>query len=129
VYTVNHYSVTYGIMEAIGATRRINSLTRINNEPPWKDQRTMYTPLYVLDAHIEAVNTKRLQQVRQAELMRLARQGQQGLLQRIIARLRRSSGTTLVSVGQWLQRTPADRVAQELEAMGVTRSQASSSYR
>jgi 5-enolpyruvylshikimate-3-phosphate synthase len=105
------------------------SRARINNEPDRKETRTMYTPLYVLEAHIDAVDTKRFQQARQAELMRLARQGQQGPVNRFIAAIRRSSGSALVSVGQWLQQTPADRVAQELEAMGVTRTQATSSSR
>lgn len=129
MYTTYPYTVASGMIEAQGAIARINSLACINNEQPWKETRTMYTPLMVLDAHVQAVHTNRLQEARQAELLRLARQGQQGLVARFFATLRRTSGKTLVSVGHWLQRTPADRVAQELEAMSVTRSQASSSYR
>ena len=86
----------------------------------------MYTPLYVVDAHIQDVNTNRLQQARRAELTRPEQQGQRAPIGRYIAGLRQVSGHRLVSVGQWLQRPPAGRVAHELEAMSVTRSQASS---
>ena len=127
VHNTHPQSIAYEMLEELSKRYRINPLTRINNEQVRKENRTMYTPLYVLEAHIDAVDTKRFQQARQAELIRLARHGQQGLLDRMMTSFRQSSGSTLVSVGQWLQRTPADRMAQELEAMGVTRSQASSS--
>jgi hypothetical protein len=127
VHITYPHHASFEMLDALSKTNRISSLSRINNDQPWKEHRTMYTPLYVLEAHIQAVDSKRFQQARQAELIRLARQGQQGPANRLIASIRRSSGSALVAVGQWLQRTPADRVAQELEAMSVTRSQASSS--
>ena len=129
MYNVYPYSGASGMIEAQGAIDRISSLTCINTGQTRKEPRTMYTPLLVLDEHVRAVNTNRLQQARHAELLRLAQQGRQGPMNRFTANLRRSSGKMLVSAGQWLQRTPADRVARELEAMNVTTTQASSSYR
>jgi hypothetical protein len=80
----------------------------------------MQTPLLVLDAHIQAVNTSRLQQARHAELMRLARQHQPSPVARFMAALRRTSGQTLISIGQWLQREPVTAAAREFEALNVT---------
>ena len=80
----------------------------------------MQTPLLVLDAHIQAVNTNRLQQARLAELVRLAQPGQSTTVSRIIATIRRSTGSTLVSIGQWLQRENVTQAAREFEAMSVT---------
>lgn len=127
MFNVYPYSGAYGIVEELRTTQRVNSRTRINNQPAWKDSHTMQTPLLVLDAHIQAVNTNRLQQARLAELVRLAQQGQSTTVSRIIATIRRSTGSTLVSIGQWLQRENVTQAARELEAMSVTNKSALSS--
>lgn len=87
----------------------------------------MQTPLLVLEAHIQAVDTNRLQQARRAELIRIARAGQSSPLSRFISSLRRVAGGTLVALGQKLQHQPENWATRELEAMNVTRTQASSS--
>jgi hypothetical protein len=120
LFNVHPYSGAYGIVEELNIANRVDSLTRINNESYRKDTRTMQTPLLVLDAHIQAVNTNRLQQARRAELIRLARQQRPSQITRFIASIRRTSGRSLVSLGQWLQREPVTAATRDLEALDVT---------
>lgn len=123
MYNVHQYSGAHGIIEGLKTADRVNSLTCINNQPTWKDTRTMQTPLLVLDAHVQAVSTNRLLEARRAELLRLARQTHGSPVARLIARLRRLTGVTLVSVGQRLQ----ESTTPEIDAMSVTSTRASSS--
>jgi hypothetical protein len=124
LFNVHPYSGAYGIVEELNIANRVDSLTRINNESYRKDTRTMQTPLLVLDAHIQAVNTNRLQQARRAELIRLARQQRPSQITRFIASMRRTSGRSLVSLGQWLQREPVTAATRDREALDVTSTKA-----
>lgn len=122
MFNVYPYSAAYGIVEEILTANRVNSRARINNEPYRKDTPAMQAPLIVLDAHIQAVNTNRLQQARHAKLVRLARQDQPTVITRVIAAFRRTSGRTLVSIGQRLQNVPATDTIGAIDAMSATQS-------
>lgn len=120
MFNVYPYSAAYGIVEELRIANRVNSRTRINNEPYRKEPHTMQTPLLVLDAHVQAVNTNRLQEARRAELIRLSRQQQPSQVMRLISTLRQTSGQALVSFGTWLQREPVNAAAREFDARNVT---------
>jgi hypothetical protein len=117
LFNVYPYSGAYGIVEELHIANRVNSLTRINNERSWKEHHTMQSHIHVLDAHVQAVTTRRLLEARRAELIRLAGLRPENMLARLVSRIRTATGRALVSTGQWLQREP---VASELEAMNVT---------
>ena len=127
MFNVYPYSAAYGIVEELRTAYRVNSRTRINNDATWKDPHTMHTPLFVLDAHIQAVSTNRLEQARRAELIRIARANRPSAIGRLISMLRRVSGDSLVAIGRKLQPEPESWVARELEARNVTNERAFSS--
>lgn len=109
MFNVHPYSAAFGIVEEIRTAHRVDQRARINNDVTRKDIATMHTPLLVLDAHIQAVHTNRLQEARLAELARLARQNQAGTATRLIAVIRQITGGALVTAGQWLRREPVTR--------------------
>lgn len=127
MYNVYPFTVSHDMQKALVALNPSKSRARINNEPDMKDFHPMHTPLFHINEHINYVNTNRLQQARQAELIRIARAGQPTSIGRLISSLRRVSGRTLVAVGQKLQHQPENWASRELEALNVTRTQASSS--
>lgn len=127
VYNVYPFTFSNDMQKALVAMNPLNSRARINNETDMKDRHPMQTPLFHINEHINYVNTKRLQQARQAELIRIARAGQPTPVSRFISSIRQVSGRALVAIGQKLQHQPANWAARELDAMNVTRTQASSS--
>jgi hypothetical protein len=120
LFNVHPYSGAYGIVEEHHIANRVNSLTRINDERSWKEHHTMQSHIHVLDAHVQAVTTRRLLEARRAELIRLARQQRPSQLIRFIASIRRTSGRSLVSLGHWLQREPVTAATRDLETLDVT---------
>lgn len=128
MYNVYPYSTIHGTIALRSTANRVNPRTRINNEVVWKESATMNQSLFIMDAHVQAVHSKRLQQARLAEQIRLARGQQPSRFSRIVTSFRQSTGGTLIALGQRLQRGHRfAHAARELEAMRVTRERAISS--
>lgn len=127
MYNVYPHSTAYGMIEAHRSIQRVSSRTRINHEAIWKETHTMHTPIHVLDAHVQAINTNRLHQARRAEALRLARGHQPTAMRRFITTFRKATGSTLISLGQWLQREHAAQAAREREATRARRTQTAAS--
>lgn len=127
MYNVYPHSAAYGMIEAHRSIDRVSSRTRINHESIWKDTHSMHTPIHVLDAHVQAVNTNRLNDARRAEMIRLAKGQQPTAMRRFIATCRQATGGTLISLGQWLQREHAAKAVREIDAMRARHTQTMSS--
>jgi hypothetical protein len=120
LFNVHPWSAAYGTVEEIRIANHVGSRTRINNERSRKELHTMQSHIHVLDAHVQAVTTRRLLEARRAEMIRLAGLRPGNMLTRLVSRIRTATGRALVSTGQRLQREPVTAATRDLEALDVT---------
>lgn len=124
MYNVYPYSTVHGTIALHSARHQSNSHGRINNDRAWKESTTMHHPMLVLDSHVQAVTTNRLQKARMAEQIRLATAGQPGLVSRAVTSVRRVVGEALIGLGTRLHQEPG---ACGMDTMPVTPSRSISS--
>lgn len=84
----------------------------------------MHHSMLVLDSHVQAVTTNRLQRARMAEQIRLATAGKPGLVSRAVTSVRRVVGEALIGLGTRLHQEPVTR---GIDTMPVTPSRSISS--
>jgi hypothetical protein len=113
--------VGHAVLEVQRVTDRIDSLTRINNELQQREMPTMSTSLGNIDAHMQYVQTKQLQDALHAEQIRLATANRSGRMPKIVSNIRTSLGTMLIMFGERLQKEHARQAAREAERIHSTR--------
>lgn len=87
----------------------------------------MHHPMLVLDSHVQAVTTTRLQQALLARQIHLATAGQAGPLALAITNIRRAAGEALIAIGTRLRPGLTRPAATEIEGIAVTPSNGISS--
>lgn len=87
----------------------------------------MHHPMLVLDAHVQAVTTNRMQQALLARQIRQATAGQAGPLSVAITNIRRAAGRSLIALGTRLHQESPRRAAAGMERLAVTPSRGISS--
>jgi hypothetical protein len=85
------------------------SRTRINNDLIWKEPSHMQSTLHTLEAHVQAVTTRRLQEALRAEQIRHATANEPRGIPRIITNIRVAVGMSLIAFGERLRSEPAAR--------------------
>jgi len=115
MYPEYPFSASHAVLEITRVTDRVNSLTRINNERPDRGRPTVNTSLANIEAHLQYVTTKELENARRAEVMRIVRANRPGAVSTTIARVRLAIGTMLVTYGERLQARQDAIAAKELQ--------------
>lgn len=87
----------------------------------------MQHPMLVLESHVQAVTTKRLQQALMAEQIRLATAGQPGPVAVMVTNVRRVAGEALIALGTRLHQESRRQDAGDIEHLDVTPSRSISS--
>jgi hypothetical protein len=87
---------------------KVHSLARINNERERGDRTTMNT-LANIEAHLQYVTTKQLQDALHQEQLKLAQENHTGAMRTTLSRTRISIGTMLITFGERLQASQAAR--------------------
>jgi len=103
MYLEYPFMASHAILEITRTADRINSLTRINDERPVRGKPTVNTSLANIEAHLQYVTTKELENARRAELLKIAKANRPGPISTVIANVRLSVGTMLVTIGERLQ--------------------------
>lgn len=83
----------------------------INNASNQKEMPEMNSYLHVLEEHVRVVNSQRLVDALEAEQIRLARANQPTGLSKVIANIRSSVGSFLISTGKRMAAEPATGAA------------------
>jgi len=107
VFITYPYSPAEAVIRQTGLDHERKQFIRINNVQDRKDSATMHSQFHVLEEHVRAVNTRRLQEALAAEQLRLARRNQPERHNRLFASLRAFTGTLLVRAGERMIGQPA----------------------
>ena len=106
----------HAILTRHRVSAHVHSLARINNERERGDRTTMNT-MGNIEAHLQYVTTKQLQDALRHEQIKLARKNQPGTMRTVLVRMQRSIGTMLITFGERLQ---ANQAARSIEAQPTT---------
>jgi hypothetical protein len=99
---------SHAILTRHRVSAHVHSLARINNERERGDRTTMNT-MANIEAHLQYVTTKQLQDALHEEQLKLARENRHGAMRTTLARTRIFVGTMLITFGERLQTSKAAR--------------------
>lgn len=109
MFNVYPYSAASALMPQTDHTNSRNKRSRINKDDPWKEMSTMNSNIDLLEAHVRAVNTRRMQEALVAQQLRLSQHNRPGFVSKIIANVRLSTAMILIAAGERLRNgTPTE---------------------
>lgn len=111
VFNVYPYSPVSTVMQQTRLDGDRIHLARIKYAGNGKDHMTMNSYLHALEAHVRAVNSRRLEEALKVEQIRLALANQPRGVNRIIASVRSFVGEILINAGKRMVAEPAARAA------------------
>lgn len=115
------FTSAYATFEQFAVAKRVNSLDRINNGTYKGETPAMNSTMGSIEAHMQYVTTRQLENALHAEQLRLAKANRPGAMSTIVSNMRTSIGMVLIAIGERLQAEQARQAQREAERLHSTR--------